>query len=71
MKMDTESILSVSRASMRQVGKPEPIWAAPIGLNGIVPRAAPSPEAEALNVEGFSTGSFAWLSIYATSGKRE
>ena len=71
MKRDTESILLVSRASMRQVGEPEPLWAAPIGMNGIVPCATPSPEAEALSVEGVPTGSFAWLSISATSGERK
>jgi hypothetical protein len=71
MKRDTESILSVSRASMRRVGEPEPLWAAPNGMNGIVPRDASFPEAEALNVEGVPTGSFAWLSISATSGEKE
>ena len=71
MKMDTESILSVSKASMRQVGELEPIWAAPTGLNGIAPSDASSPEAKTLSVEGVPTGSFAWLSISATSGDRD
>jgi hypothetical protein len=42
MKRDNESILSVSRASTRLVGESEAVWAAPIGMNGIIPRAAPS-----------------------------
>jgi hypothetical protein len=71
MKRGSESILSVSRASMRQVGEPEPLWAAPIGMHGIVPRVAPSPEDEALNVEGVPTGSFACLSISSANGERE